>query len=46
MLGDVWRFGVLDRHSQLLLKDINAYTLLSDLSDILSILIGILELES
>lgn len=45
-LGDVWRFGVLDRQSRLLIKDINAYTLLSDLADIVSILIGILELES
>ncbi|MEO1401137.1 MAG: hypothetical protein AAFV72_07730 [Cyanobacteria bacterium J06635_1] len=42
-LGDVWRFGVLDRQDKTLIKDINAYTLLSDLSDILSILIGILE---
>jgi len=45
-LGDVWRFGVLDRPSKTLKKDMNAYTLLSDLDDILLILIGILEIES
>lgn len=42
-LGDVWRFGVLERKSKILKKDMNAYTLLSDLDEILSILIGILE---
>lgn len=44
-LGDVWRFGVLHRTDKLLQKDMNAYTLLSDLEEILSILIGILERE-
>lgn len=43
-LGDVWRFGVLERSSRLLKKDMNAYTLLSDLEQIVSILIGILHL--
>ncbi|NEP19624.1 MAG: hypothetical protein F6J97_22490 [Leptolyngbya sp. SIO4C1] len=42
-LGDVWRFGLLERQDKLLIKDINAYTLLANLSDILAILIGILE---
>jgi len=45
-LGDVWRFGVLDRASKTLKKDMNAYTLLSDLHDILAILIGILEMKN
>lgn len=41
-LGDVWRFGVLDREKKLIKKDMNAYTLLTDLEVILSIFIGIL----
>lgn len=44
-LGDVWRFGILERQTKILRKDMNAYTLLPDLQEILSILIGILELE-
>ena len=42
-LGDVWRFGVLERTTKILRKDMNAYGLLPDLERILSILIGILE---
>jgi len=42
-LGDVWRFGVLDRDKKLIQKDMNAYTLLTDLEVILSVFIGILE---
>jgi hypothetical protein len=41
-LGDVWQFGVLDRKNKLLKKDIEAYSLLSDLKEILLILIGML----
>lgn len=44
-LGDVWRFGLLDRQEKMVKKDMNAYTLLPDLQEILSILIGILEIE-
>jgi hypothetical protein len=43
-LGDVWRFGVLDRQKKLLTKDMNAYTILSDLENLMLILIGILEI--
>lgn len=42
-LGDVWRFGVLDRENKLIKKDMNVYTLLTDLEVILSIFIGVLE---
>ncbi|MDM8527165.1 hypothetical protein QUF58_03035 [Anaerolineales bacterium HSG24] len=42
-LGDVWRFGLLERESRLLKKDMNAYTLLSDLEQVLTILLGMLE---
>lgn len=45
-LGDVWRFGLLDRQEKTLKKDMNAYTLLSDLEDILSTLVGILEIPA
>jgi hypothetical protein len=41
-LGDVWRFGVLERKNKVIKKDMEAYTLISDLNDILLILIGIL----
>jgi hypothetical protein len=44
-LGDVWRFGVLHRQEKRLKKDMNAYTLLSDLENIVLILIGILEID-
>ncbi len=44
-LGDVWRFGLLDRQEKMLKKDMNAYTVLPDLEEILLILIGILELD-
>lgn len=40
-LGDVWRFGMLERTTHTLKKDINAYALLSDLA---AILLGILEI--
>ncbi len=43
-LGDVWRFGVLDRRTKILKKDMNAYSLLPDFEKILAVLIGILEL--
>ena len=42
-LGDVWRFGVLERKNKVIKKDMEAYTLISDLNDIILILIGILE---
>jgi hypothetical protein len=42
-LGDVWRFGLLDRAQKIVHKDMNAYTLLSDLERLVSIFVGILE---
>ncbi|MCI5149160.1 MAG: hypothetical protein D3916_07215 [Candidatus Electrothrix sp. MAN1_4] len=44
-LGDVWRFGVLDRSTKTVQKDMNAYSLLPDVHEILAVLIGILELD-
>jgi len=45
-LGDVWRFGMLDREAKTLKKDMHVYTLLADVEKILSTLIGILETVS
>lgn len=42
-LGDIWRFGCLEREGKWLKKDMNAYVLLSELNVLFSILIGILE---
>ncbi|MBF0101074.1 MAG: hypothetical protein HQK77_09225 [Desulfobacterales bacterium] len=45
-LGDIWRFGMLQREEKLLKKDMNAYIIPSDLERLLSILLGILEIET
>jgi hypothetical protein len=42
-LGDIWRFGTLQREEKLLTKDMNGYIIPSDLQELLSILLGILE---
>jgi hypothetical protein len=42
-LGDIWRFGTLQREEKLLKKDMNAYIIPSDLEKLLSILLGMLE---
>jgi hypothetical protein len=44
-LGDVWRFAVLERENQFIKKDMNVYSLFSDLETLMLILIGILEIE-
>lgn len=44
--GDFWRFGRLDREEKLLRKDMNGYVLPSNLDELFSILIGILEGET
>jgi len=41
-IGDVWRFGVLERKQQHITKDINSFTIPGDLEKVFSILIGIL----
>lgn len=45
-LGDIWRFGTLQREEKLLKKDMNAYIIPSDLEKLLSVLLGILEKEA
>ncbi|MDF5727529.1 MAG: hypothetical protein PUP92_05695 [Rhizonema sp. PD38] len=42
-MGDVWVFGKLDRISQTITRDISSYSLPDDLSEIIEILVGILE---
>jgi hypothetical protein len=44
-IGEVWRFAVLEREEKRLSKDIHTFRFPEDLSDIFSILIGILERE-
>ena len=40
-VGDLWRFGVLERKSKLVLKDIDSYRVPSDLEELFSVFIGI-----
>ena len=40
-LGDVWRFGLLDRTQKLIIKDINSYSVPNDLETVFAILVGI-----
>jgi len=42
-LGDIWRFGVLERNEKKLQKDMNAYRLPADLEELFLVLLGILE---
>lgn len=44
-VGDIWRFGVMERQKKLLKKDMDAYVLPADLESLFSILLGILESE-
>jgi hypothetical protein len=44
-LGDIWRFGLLDRADKLLRKDMNAYVLPADLEQLFAILLGILNFQ-
>jgi hypothetical protein len=41
-IGDVWRFAILKRDTQHIIKDINSYTIPNDIETVFSILIGIL----
>jgi len=41
-VGDLWRFGVLDRKEKLILKDIDSYRVPSDLEELFSVFVGIL----
>jgi len=41
-VGDLWRFGKLDRKEKLISKDIDSYRVPSDLEELFSVLTGIL----
>lgn len=42
-IGDVWRFGKLDRSQQQIVQDINLFKIPDDLDDLTRVLVGILE---
>jgi hypothetical protein len=42
-IGDIWRFGVLQRQSKLITEDMYVYQVPANLEELLAILIGILE---
>lgn len=44
-MGDVWRFGRLDRSQQQIVQDINLFKVPADLDTLVRVLIGILENE-
>jgi len=41
-VGEIWRFAILDRKKQHIIKDIHTYRVPEDISDIFSIMLGIL----
>jgi hypothetical protein len=41
-IGDIWQFGILDREAKRVTQDLNLYRVPADLSDLMSILVGIL----
>ncbi len=42
-IGDVWRFGKLDRNQQQIVQDLNLFKIPDDLESLASVLVGILE---
>jgi hypothetical protein len=42
-MGDMWRFGVLDRKNKIIKKDIDAFLIPSDLEELFTVIFGILE---
>ena len=44
-IGDVWRFGKLDRHQQKITQDLNLFKVPDDLESLVRVLLGILEGE-
>ncbi len=41
-LGDLWKFGTLDRHKKHIVKNIHSYTIPEDTEDVFSTLLGII----
>ncbi len=42
-IGDVWRFGRLDRSQKTIVQDINLFKIPDDLENLASVVVGILE---
>lgn len=42
-IGNIWQFGKLDRHQQIIVQDINLFRVPDDLESLASVLVGILE---
>ncbi|BDA67312.1 hypothetical protein RIVM261_026260 [Rivularia sp. IAM M-261] len=45
-IGDVWRFGRLQKTSRQIFQDVSLYTIPDDLEELMGILVGILELDN
>lgn len=45
-MGDMWRFGVLYRADKLIVKNIEAFTVPTDLEALFAVLLGILDKEA
>lgn len=41
-VGDVWKFGFFDRSEKTLVEDLNTYSVPTDVSDVIAVLVGIL----
>ncbi|MFM7408107.1 MAG: hypothetical protein ACKO3K_15990 [Cuspidothrix sp.] len=44
-MGDIWRFGKLDKNQKQIVQDINLFKIPDDLLDLSQVLVGILEVE-
>jgi len=42
-MGDVWRFGKLERNRQTIFQDINLFRVPDDLEDLIKVMVGILD---
>jgi hypothetical protein len=42
-MGDIWRFGILDRQKKLIKKDIDAFVVPADLKKLFMVFFGILD---
>lgn len=45
-MGDIWRFGKLDKNEKQIVQDMNLFKIPDDLLDISQVLVGILEVEN
>lgn len=42
-MGDIWRFGKIERNTQQITQDINLFKVPDELDNLVSVLVGILE---